>query len=185
MVLLPSFLFGQFVVEDPAVAELMANLNIMITENQVQNSAEFAQQTTTLKNTLDFMKETNEKLKKINEKLQNVIYYTDLVKKQLQILQAQMEYIASLKKDGHITAEEIKTVNDIFGELLKKSEQLLDIASNTLKDDVYNMSDFERIQLIKDINEQMSDILCEVMTTERNFYYLKRDRELEGFFKNW
>jgi hypothetical protein len=176
---------GQAVVEDPVLAELMTQLNVMVTTNQVENSTEFVQQTTTLKNTLDFMKNVDEKLKKINKKINDVIYYKNLIETQLKIIRNQIEYIAHLKEDDKITVEEIEAVNRIFGQLLTKSEKLLELASNTLKEDHFEMDDWQRLDILKDINEEMTDILCQVDVTQRNFYYLSRDRELQDAFKNW
>jgi len=177
--------YGQWVVEDPAVAGLMTELNVMVTSNQVENSTEFVQQTSTLKETLDFIKQVNEKVKKINNKINNVIYYKDLIETQLKIIKYQIEYIAALKEDDKITVEEIQVVNEIFGKLLTKSEKLLELAANTLKDDFFEMDDWQRLDILKDINEQLTDILCQVNITQRNFYYLSRDRELFDTFKNW
>jgi hypothetical protein len=181
----PLCCFGQFVVEDPEVSALLGELNTMVTTNQVQNSTEFVQQTATLKSTLEFMKETNEKLKKVNEYFNDIIYYTELVEKQLRILKSQIEYIAQLKKDGNITTEEIQQVNEIFGDLLKKSEKLLDLASSLLKDGKMEMNDHDRLEMIQQINEQMTDILCQVNITKRNFEYITKERELVNQLKNW
>jgi len=177
--------YGQWVVEDPAVAGLMTELNVMVTSNQVENSTEFVQQTSTLKETLDFIKQVNEKVKKINNKINNVIYYKDLIETQLKIIKYQIEYIAALKEDDKITVEEIQVVNEIFGQLLTKSEKLLELAANTLKDDHFEMDDWQRLDILKDINGQMTDILCQVNITQRNFYYLSRDRDLMNTFKSW
>lgn len=183
--LLSCFVKGQFVTEDPTVASLITELNLLMTTNQLQNLSEFTQQTSTLKETLTYIKEANEKLKKINEKLNDIIYYKNLVKTQLNIIKCQVEYIAKLRSDDRITAQEIQAVNDIFGQWLKKSEDLLEYATNTITDDVYEMGDAQRLNTMKEVNDEMTDILCQVNTTQRNFDYISRERELENAFKNW
>jgi hypothetical protein len=43
----------------------------------------------------------------------------------------------------------------------------------------------QRLNTMKEVDNEMTDILCQVNTTQRNFDYISRERELENALKNW
>lgn len=185
LILMANIGYSQFVVEDPTVAALMGELNMQVTTNQLSNQAEFVQQTTTLAKTLEHMKEVKERLQQVNKIINQAIYYKDAVKYQLMILNYQIDYMKNIKQDKKVTAKELATVSEIFGDMLKRSEKLLSFATDILTDTKYEMSDAERLQQLKAINEQMTAILNELHIAIVGFDYVRKEKDLVSILENW
>lgn len=185
IVCLPVFSYSQFIVEDPALATLVTTLNSKSSLYQVKNQAEFVAQTSTLKETLTFMKETRDKLKKVNALLSQVIYYKDLIKTQLTIIDYQIDYISDIKDDDKIKPEELKAINDMFGDMLRRSEGLLKLAGELLRDEKYEMSDADRLENLKKINDEMSSIFSEMVGVTQKYDYLRKERQMIQILDKW
>lgn len=184
--------FCQIPVTDAAANATLSGLNAQIsllntktTSNQIANKAEFVQQTSTLINTLNHLKEVKKRLQKVNALLSNVIYYKELVETQLKLIDQQMDYISEVKKDGNITALELSTISSIFSDMLARTQGLLSFATQILTDAKYEMNDYERLEQLKKISDEMSAIFSEFHMAKQSFQYIRKKKDLVSILENW
>jgi hypothetical protein len=177
--------FSQIPVTDAATAALVEQIAMQDNISQFSNYAEYAQQTSTLQSTLDMIKETRELLSEVSAVVQQVIYYKDIIQTQLTIISYEIDYITDLKNDPNITTSELSTASSMFGDILVRSESLLDLALSLVTSGEEDMESSARIQLLKEIADEMSGLFLDMTIIQYEFEYISKDRALEQILLNW
>ena len=164
---------GASIVYDPTVhAEQVKEIAV-----QEQNLVESATQTATLKESLDFWKKSEETLMKVNNTLNDVIYLKQIVKQEISIVESSYEYLSSIHKMQYIKQDEVSKFIDAMDRILTDVRAIIATSTKLLENDLFKMSDSERITQLKTLSDELSYKHYVLKSTQRTYYRVNRERE--------
>jgi hypothetical protein len=177
--------FAQIPVTDALAVAALEQIALQDEIMQFSNYTEYMDQSSSLYQTLQVIKDAREILSKISSVVTQVVWYEDIITVQLTIISSEIDYIKALNDDENITFDELSIASTMFGDILTRSETLLSMALDLVTQGDVEMESSQRIQLLKEIADEMSGLFTQMLILNHNYTYLSRERELNNILNNW
>lgn len=177
--------FSQIPVTDAVTAALVEQIALQDNINQFSNYTEYSQTTATLQSTLESIKDIRAAVQEVSAIVTEVVYYKDIINTNLTIISYEIEYITELREDGNISTEELSTASSMFGDILIRSEQLMQLAVDLITGGSVEMENSDRIVLLKEISDEMSGLFMDMTLIKYKLDYVAKDRYLQKVLKGW
>jgi hypothetical protein len=152
--------YSQVATFDAKANASLIRQNTLLARQEISSSkglAEAVMQTKYLTQTLDFWKKTEEVLKKVNNTLNTMEAVSELVNKEIMLINSCASYSKSIRKMKYLDTYEISGFITSMNDLLSTSHNLLSLANNVLSYGVFKMNDSERIQNINNITQRLNE----------------------------
>jgi len=156
-----NFMYGQVAVTDPAMLEAtVANWGKQLEQAQKQ-FAEVKEQT-------KFLQESIDKYKKVNAHIKNAQTVKNLIDRQVKLVSFLSTEINNAGKNvASPTAHQayVRRLNS----LIKQSESNVVSLTEILTDNLLNLTDYERMKMLDDLDTKSASILATAMSEKRQY----------------
>jgi hypothetical protein len=175
--------YSQVATFDAKANASLIRQNTLLARQEISSSkglAEAVMQTKYLTQTLDFWKKTEEVLKKVNNTLNTMEAVSELVNKEIMLINSCASYSKSIRKMKYLDTYEISGFITSMNDLLSTSHNLLSLASNVLSHGVFKMNDSERIQNINNITQRLNENMAMLSYNYYRARNLNQNRSLSA-----
>jgi hypothetical protein len=150
--------YAQMVVSDPAAqAQLMENVKVS------------SEQAKTLNSQLKVLEETRKALSKVNKAVKEIYLIDGIVENQKRVLKKSRSTYERLEKSGLFSPKELNYVLMNFNEIVYTTNHSLELANSILKDDMFNMGDNQRLDLLLKLSEELDDLYSDTLLLESKY----------------
>ena len=104
---------------------------------------------------LEYLKQAKASVSKVNKILYSVKEIEDTYEIQQQIIDKSNNYLQTLEKTKLLSPQEMVNIASNYNGLIAKTIEISESLDKILSDDLFEMSDAERLSFIKEINQEM------------------------------
>jgi hypothetical protein len=151
----------------------------------LKNFSESVTQTSTLTDIWNFFKRSEQLLNKVSSTVSNIIYVQNIIQSQLNLIRWYGYYTDQAKRMKGLDLQHLTSFTNNMASLLKQSKANLEVADNLMKDAFFKMSDAERIQALRKVQEDI-DANYAMMEIEYNRLYMRnQETEIKQYLRNY
>ncbi|PWN62411.1 hypothetical protein C1631_022870 [Chryseobacterium phosphatilyticum] len=148
-------MYSQWIVEDPAVAGLIASLN---SQQAASNSKSLVQAANTVKQLQSQGKWIKETVEKVDNAVRALSVVTDIQKNAVGVVKDYNNTANSLRDYKTLNPEYVENALRRLAGIVSKNQKTVDFFTSIMKSDFLKLSSYERIKLLEDINSKLSSL---------------------------
>lgn len=162
-----SSVYSQWVVEDPAVAGLLASLT---QEQAVSNSKTIVQAANTVKQLQSQGKWIKETVEKVDNAVRTLNVVTDIQQNAVGIVRDYRNAANSLRSYKTLNPQYVQNSLNRLANIVNNNQKTVNFFSNIMKSDFLKLSSFERIKLLQEINSKLSGLRASIYNISSEAY---------------
>ena len=162
---------AQLVVNDPS-----ANTALL---KQLAQGVKTVEQTT---KTVQLLKQAKEMYDDINSALQTFGYITDMSRTTTQILENSGKFLQEIQATNMFSNKEMTIISGQFSQYMASSNTVLNVANDLLSGGIFKMNDAERLSLLKQSRQKLSETLVDTRIAKDNYIRIAQNRALRQYF---
>lgn len=147
--------YSQWIVEDPAVAGLVASLN---QQQALSNSKSLVQAANTVKQLQNQGKWVKETVEKVDNAVRALNVVTDIQKNAVGVVRDYRDTSNALRDYKSLNPAYVQNALQRLSNIVSKNQKTVDFFTSIMKSDFLKLSSYERIKLLEDINSKISSL---------------------------
>ena len=145
---------------------------------------ESAKQTSQLLKTVQFLKTQKENIEKVNNVIKQLKAVRDLAKNNQKLFDIVQDDLRGILNSPYIKADEVNRVSESFNAIIESSLEGLDYIDQILSSNNLKMTDAERAEVLKGIEQQSKEMVVEIEAKTRRYKEIIAFREMQDKINN-
>lgn len=145
---------------------------------------ESAKQTSQLLKTVEFLKTQKENIEKVNNVIKQLKAVKELAKNNQRLYNIIQSDLREILNSPYIKPHEVTRVSNSFNDIIENSLEGLDYIDQILSSDNLKMTDAERAEVLRDIEQQSKDMVAEIESKTRRYKEIIAFREMQDKINN-
>lgn len=143
-----------------------------------------AQTNASLDKQVSLLKDAKKAYEKVSDGIRELNLIDRIISEQSSLIQRTKDSYASLEKSNLFTASELNLILYSFTDITSQSQQTLMLANQIAKDDIFKMSDFERLQFLTDLLNKSSQANASVYMLSYKYDRIRQKKLVAKIFGN-
>jgi len=145
---------------------------------------ESAKQTSQLLKTVQFLKTQKENIEKVNNVIKQLKAVRELAKNNQKLFNIVQDDLREILNSPYIKADEVNRVSESFNAIIESSLESLDYIDQVLSSNNLKMTDAERAEVLKGIEQQSKEMVVEIEAKARRYKEIIAFREMQDKINN-
>ena len=145
---------------------------------------ESAKQTSQLLKTVQFLKTQKENIEKVNNVIKQLKAVRELARNNQKLFNIVQDDLREILNSPYIKSDEVNRVSESFNSIIENSLEGLDYIDQILSSDNLKMTDAERAEVLKDIEQQSKEMVAEIEAKTRRYREIIAFREMQDKINN-
>ena len=145
---------------------------------------ESAKQTSQLLKTVQFLKTQKENIEKVNNVIKQLKAVRELARNNQKLFNIVQDDLREILNSPYIKSDEVNRVSESFNSIIENSLEGLDYIDQILSSDNLKMTDAERAEVLKGIEQQSKEMVAEIEAKTRRYREIIAFREMQDKINN-
>lgn len=145
---------------------------------------ESAKQTSQLLKTVQFLKTQKENIEKVNNVIKQLKAVRELANNNHRLFDIIQNDLREILNSPYIKPQEVTRVSNSFNEIIENSMEGLDYIDQILSSDNLKMTDAERAEVLRDIQQESKEMVAEIESKTRRYKEIIAFREMQDKINN-
>ena len=145
---------------------------------------ESAKQTSQLLKTVEFLRTQKENIEKVNNVIKQLNAVRELTRNNQKLFEIVQDDLREILNSPYIKPEEINRISESFNSIIENSLQGLDYIDQILSNDNLKMTDAERAEVLKQMEQQSKEMVAEIEAKARRYREIIAFREMQYKINN-
>ena len=145
---------------------------------------ESAKQTSQLLKTVQFLKTQKENIEKVNNVIKQLKAVRELAKNNQKLFNIVQDDLRDILNSPYIKSDEVNRVSESFNAIIENSLEGLDYIDQILSSNNLKMTDAERAEVLKGMEQQSKEMVAEIEAKTRRYREIIAFREMQDKINN-
>nr|WP_288979821.1 conjugal transfer protein [uncultured Allomuricauda sp.] len=145
---------------------------------------ESAKQTAELLNMVEELNAVREKIEKVNNAVRQYQAVRDITRNNEQLFEMVRDDLREVLNSTYIHGDEVEIISNDFNGIMEHSLDQLDFMGQVLSNDFLNMSDAERLEILKAQREESRKMLVDIKLKKRRYDMVISFRKMQFLIKD-
>lgn len=145
---------------------------------------ESAKQTSQLLKTVQFLKTQKDNIEKVNNVIKQLKAVRELAKNNQKLFNIVQDDLRDILNSPYIKSDEVNRVSESFNSIIENSLEGLEYIDQVLSSNNLKMTDAERAEVLKGIEQQSKEMVAEIEAKTRRYREIIAFREMQGKINN-
>ncbi|MGB2525761.1 conjugal transfer protein [Flagellimonas sp. SN16] len=144
---------------------------------------ESAKQTAELLKMVDELNAVREKIEKVNNAVKQYQAVRDITRNNEQLFEMVRDDLREILNSPYIHGDEVETISNTFNGVIEHSLGQLEFMDQVLSSDVLNMTDAERLEILKAQREASQGMVADIQLKKRRYDRVISFRKMQALIK--
>ncbi|SIQ20585.1 conjugal transfer protein [Maribacter ulvicola] len=145
---------------------------------------ESAKQTSQLLKTVQFLKTQKENIEKVNNVIQQLKAVRELARNNQKLFDIVQDDLREILNSPYIKPDEVNRISESFNAIIENSLEGLDYIDQILSNNNLKMTDAERAEVLKGMEQQSKEMVAEIEAKARRYREIIAFREMQDKINN-
>ena len=145
---------------------------------------ESAKQTSQLLKTVEFLKQQKENIETVNNVIKQLKAVRELYNNNQRLYDIVQNDLRDILNSPYIKADEVNRVSESFNAIIENSLESLNYIEQILSSGSLKMTDAERAEVLKDMEQQSKEMVAEIESKTRRYHEIIAFREMQDKINN-